>query len=65
MLSLKVPADEGRFDSEKAALRDRLQQRAEATAVEHFLEQLKSKAQIQYGHGFGEGAGSQSERAEG
>ena len=65
VLSLKVPADEGRFDSEKAALRDRLQQRAEATAVEHFLEQLKSKAQIQYGHGFGEGAGSQSERAEG
>jgi peptidyl-prolyl cis-trans isomerase D len=65
VLSLKVPADEGHFDSEKAALRDRLQQRAEATAVEHFLEQLKSKAQIEYGHGFGEGAGAQSERAEG
>jgi peptidyl-prolyl cis-trans isomerase D len=52
VLAAKTPADQSRFDAEKKALRDRLQQRAETTAVQRFLEQLKAKAQIELGHGF-------------
>jgi peptidyl-prolyl cis-trans isomerase D len=60
VFALKVPADEARFDTEKAALKERLQQRAEANAVEHFLDELKTKARIEYGHASGEGPGTQS-----
>jgi len=49
VLGSKVPADENRFDSEKAALRDRIAQRAETTAVRHFIDQLKAKADIRLG----------------
>ena len=52
VLASRVPADEGRFDSDKKALLDRVQQRAEAAAVQRFVEQLKAKAQIEYGHSF-------------
>ena len=58
MLASKVPADENRFESEKAALRDRIAQRAEATAVRHFIDQLKAKADIRLGHGVAPGATS-------
>ena len=60
VLGAKVPADEARFESEKAKLRERLQQRAEASAVQRFVEQLKAKAQIQYGHGLGASPGAAS-----
>jgi len=58
VLASKVPADENRFESEKAALRDRIAQRAEATAVRHFIDQLKAKADIRLGHGVAPGATS-------
>ncbi len=60
VLAAKVPADEGRFESEKAALRERLQQRAEGGAVQRFVEQLKAKALIEYGHGLGAGPSTAS-----
>lgn len=60
VLAARIPADPGRFESEKAALRTRLQQRAEAAAVQRFLDQLKAKAQIQLGHGFSTLPGTQS-----
>jgi hypothetical protein len=59
VLAARIPADESRLDSEKPAYRQRLQQRAEATAVQHFLEQLKSSAQIQVGQSV-EGASNAS-----
>jgi len=52
VLAAKVPPDDSRFDSEKTALRQRAQQRAEVAAVQRFLEQLKAKAEILYGEGF-------------
>jgi peptidyl-prolyl cis-trans isomerase D len=60
VLAAKVPVDESRLESEKTALRDRLQQRAESAAVQRFIDQLKAKAQIQYGRGFETGAAAQS-----
>jgi peptidyl-prolyl cis-trans isomerase D len=60
VLSAKTPADQSRFDSERKALQGRLQQRAEQTAVQRFLEQLKSTAQIELGHGFSTLPGAQS-----
>jgi peptidyl-prolyl cis-trans isomerase D len=51
VLGAKVPADETRFESEKTALRQRAQQRAEMAAVQRFLDQLKAKAEINYGEG--------------
>lgn len=60
VLSAKVPVDESRLESEKAALRDRLQQRAESNAVQRFIDQLKAAAQIQYGRGFETGTAAQS-----
>ncbi len=59
VLATKIPADESRLESEKPAYRQRLQQRAEANAVQHFLEQLKSNAQIQVGQSV-EGASNAS-----
>lgn len=52
VLSDKVAADESRFDSQKTALQTQLQQRAEAAAVQRFVEQLKTQAQIEYGPAF-------------
>lgn len=60
VLAAKIPADESRFESGKATLRERLQQRAEASAVQRFVEQLKDKALIQYGHGLGTGPNTAS-----
>jgi hypothetical protein len=48
----KVAPDESRFDSQKATLETQLQQRAEAAAVQRFVEQLKTQAQIEYGPAF-------------
>jgi peptidyl-prolyl cis-trans isomerase D len=52
VLAQRVPADDTRFDSEKTALSQRLQQQAEATALRNFLDQLRKQAQIEYGQGF-------------
>lgn len=60
VLTAKIPADPSRFDAEKKALKDRLQQRAESTAMQRFLEQLKAKAQIELGHAFSTLPGTQS-----
>ncbi len=56
----KLPPDEQQFESQKTALRDGVIQREETTAVRHFIDQLKAKANIQLGHAFG-GATSSSE----
>jgi peptidyl-prolyl cis-trans isomerase D len=53
VLAQKIPADETKLDTDKKALRDRLQQQAEASAMQRFVDQLKSGAKIQYGSGFG------------
>ena len=55
VLKERTPADDNRFESEKKSLQDRLQQRAEAAAIQRFVDQLKSGAKIQYGQGFGGG----------
>jgi peptidyl-prolyl cis-trans isomerase D len=60
VLAAKVPVDESRLESERAALRDRLQQRAESAAIQRFVDQLKAKAQIQYGRGLEAGAAATS-----
>jgi peptidyl-prolyl cis-trans isomerase D len=52
VLAERRPADESRFANEQAALTERLQAQAEAAAVRVFLEQLKGRAQIEYGQGF-------------
>lgn len=52
VLKEKVPADESRLESEKKALRDRLQQMAESGALKRFIDELKTNAQIQFGRGF-------------
>jgi peptidyl-prolyl cis-trans isomerase D len=52
VLAQRVPADDARFDSEKTALSERLQQQAEATALRNFLDQLRKQARIEYGQGF-------------
>lgn len=51
VLEKKVPADESRFDSEQAAIRERLRGQEAAAVVRTFVEQLKTKATIQYGAG--------------
>ena len=58
VLAAKVPADESRFESEKAALRDRVQQRAEAAAVQRFIDQLKAKARSSTGTASGPARGA-------
>jgi peptidyl-prolyl cis-trans isomerase D len=58
VLTSKVAADDSRFESEKTALRQRLEQQAESNALRHFLEQLKARAQIHYGQGFANAAAS-------
>jgi peptidyl-prolyl cis-trans isomerase D len=60
VLTAKLPPDEQQFESQKTALRDGVIQREETTAVRHFIDQLKAKANIQLGHAFG-GATSSSE----
>jgi peptidyl-prolyl cis-trans isomerase D len=60
VLASKVAADETRFESEKAALRQRAQQRAEVAAVQRFLDQLKVSAEILYGEGFAASAEARS-----
>ncbi|MEO8602047.1 MAG: SurA N-terminal domain-containing protein [bacterium] len=52
VLAERVPADESRFESDKATLTNRLQTQAESAAVKVFLDQLKAKAKIEYGQGF-------------
>jgi len=60
VLTAKLPPDEQQFESQKTALRDGVIQREETTAVRHFIDQLKAKADIRLGHAFG-GATSSSE----
>jgi peptidyl-prolyl cis-trans isomerase D len=60
VLAAKTPADDSRFETDKAALRQRIQQQAEGAAVQRFLDQLKTKAQVVYGHGFAGMPSSQS-----
>jgi len=52
VLSQRTAADASRFESDKATLTNRLQTAAENAALKTFLDQLKAKAQIQYGQGF-------------
>jgi peptidyl-prolyl cis-trans isomerase D len=60
VLAARIPADESRFEADKGALQQRLQQRAEAAAVQRFVDELKGKAQIEYGHGLRPGSGAAS-----
>jgi peptidyl-prolyl cis-trans isomerase D len=60
VLAAKTPADESRFETDKAALRQRIQQQAESAAVQRFIEQLKTKSQVVYGRGFASMPGAQS-----
>jgi peptidyl-prolyl cis-trans isomerase D len=52
VLGERIAADDSRFAAEKKTLQDRLQQRAEAAAVQRFIDQLKVQAQIEYGPAF-------------
>ena len=51
VLAQRVPPDESRFDSEKAAIRERLRGQEAAAAVRTFVDQLKAKAQVELGLG--------------
>lgn len=51
VLGERLPADETRFDSEKAAIAERLRGQAAAAALRTFVDQLKAKSQIEYGMG--------------
>lgn len=51
VLAAEVPADESRFETEKAALRERLRQSGEADVLQRFLAELKAKAKIEVGEG--------------
>jgi peptidyl-prolyl cis-trans isomerase D len=52
VLAARLPADESKFASEKDQLRQREQQRAQAAVMQTFLDELKAKAQVEYGEGF-------------
>ncbi len=54
-----LPPDESRFESEKAALAERIRQRLEAAAVEQFIDHLRGKAQIEIAQGYGAGTALQ------
>lgn len=49
VLAQRIPADESRFDAEQPGLATRLRAQAEAAAMRTFIEQLKSRARIEYG----------------
>lgn len=51
VLAERLPADESRFESEKASIEERLRSQAAAAAVRTFIDQLKAKAEIEYGMG--------------
>jgi peptidyl-prolyl cis-trans isomerase D len=51
VLANRIPADESRFATDKESVRQGILQRAETAALQRFLEQLKTKAQIEYGRG--------------
>lgn len=53
VLAERVPADESRLASEQEALTERLRAQAEAAAVTAFLDELKAKADIEYGQAIG------------
>jgi peptidyl-prolyl cis-trans isomerase D len=54
VLLRRVPPDESRFDGEKAAIRERLRGQEAAAVVRTFVEQLKTRSEIEFGAGLGE-----------
>jgi peptidyl-prolyl cis-trans isomerase D len=52
VLKERIPADESQFDKQKDPLRDRIRRQLEAAAVEQFVSQLKSKAEIEIGKAY-------------
>jgi peptidyl-prolyl cis-trans isomerase D len=52
VLAKRIPADESKFDSEKEALKRRMQQRLQMVTLQQFLSELKNKAEIELGQGY-------------
>jgi peptidyl-prolyl cis-trans isomerase D len=57
VLAERTPADLTKFDAEKDALREQVRRRLESAAINQFIDQLRSKAQIEVGQAYGQPAG--------
>jgi hypothetical protein len=57
VLAERVPADMTKLDAEKDALRDRIRQSQQSAAMNRFITELRSSAQIEVGQGFAPSAG--------
>lgn len=56
-LDERTPADMTKFDAEKETLRERVRRRLQAAAVNRFINELRSNAQIEVGQAYGQPAG--------
>lgn len=57
VLGERIPADMTKFDAEKDALRDRVRRSLESAAINQFITELRSNAQIELGQAFAQPAG--------
>ena len=57
VLAKQIPADESKFESDKAALKQRMEQALENATLQQFLTELKNGAQIELGQGYTTTAG--------
>jgi peptidyl-prolyl cis-trans isomerase D len=59
VLKDRLPADDSKLDAaQKKALRERMRQRAENAAVQQFVSELRTAAQVEIGQGFTKATGS-------